>query len=169
MTAVEEAKALSHPLRLRILRLALDTPKTNRELAESLDVSPGTTLHHVRLLTEHGFLESTGVRRGTRGSREVPYLSTGKSWVLDFSDGDAHLPSPMTAASYAEYQEAPAADRFGEARLALRLTEPDLAEMRLRIAALVDEFRTRRAGPEGAPYALSWAVHRRSDSGPPTP
>src|SRR4051794_4556913 len=47
---VEEHKALSHPLRLRILRLCLDEPKTNRELADRLDANPATVLHHVRTL-----------------------------------------------------------------------------------------------------------------------
>ena len=35
-----EAKALASPLRLRILRLALHEPRTNKEIAEALGATP---------------------------------------------------------------------------------------------------------------------------------
>src|SRR3954454_16351248 len=75
-----DARALASTLRLRILRLCLDEPMTNREIALRLDRNPATILHHVRTLTDRGFLAAQPVRRGTRGSREVPYLATRKSW-----------------------------------------------------------------------------------------
>src|SRR5215475_395787 len=81
-----EARALASGLRLRILRLCLDRPLTNKEIAELLGKQPATTLHHVRTLVATGFLEAQEERRGTRGAREVPYLATGKSWVLDVSE-----------------------------------------------------------------------------------
>jgi hypothetical protein len=40
-------------------------------------------LYHVRRLVDTGFLVAEPARRGVRGSREVPYRATGKSWVLD--------------------------------------------------------------------------------------
>ena len=75
-----DARALASTLRLRILRLCLDEPLTNREIAARLDRNPATVLHHVRTLVDRGFLAAQPVRRGTRGSREVPYLATRKSW-----------------------------------------------------------------------------------------
>lgn len=159
----EEAHALAHPLRIRILRLALDTPRTNKELAERLGVNPGTTLHHVRLLTRHGFLEAAGERTGRRGAREVPYRATGKSWVVDLRD-DTPVGAPIVEASYAEYREADPADRFGETRVALRLTGPDVQELRERVWRLVEEFRTERQRADGDAYALFWAFHRRRDA-----
>ncbi|NLA09960.1 MAG: helix-turn-helix transcriptional regulator [Microbacteriaceae bacterium] len=41
------ARALSSPLRLRVLRLCAHTARTNKELATLLGVNPGTMLHHV--------------------------------------------------------------------------------------------------------------------------
>src|SRR5690348_14156158 len=79
-----EARALASGIRLRILRLCLDHPLTNKEIAARLAVNPATVLHHVRKLVETGFLAAQDERRGARGSREVPYLATGKSWRLDY-------------------------------------------------------------------------------------
>src|SRR5439155_18198906 len=51
-----EARALASGIRLRILRLCLDRPLTNKEIAERLDANPATVLHHVRKLVDTGFL-----------------------------------------------------------------------------------------------------------------
>src|SRR5690606_4715190 len=74
------ARALSSPLRLRILRICLHRPRTNKEIAEALDVTPAASLHHVRTLVRTGLLAPQEARRGNRGAREIPYLATGASW-----------------------------------------------------------------------------------------
>src|SRR6195952_6030431 len=78
-----ESKALASPLRLRILRLALHEPRTNKEIAQTLGRDPASVLHHVRTLVDTGFLVEQPVRRGPRGSRERPYLASGKSFYVD--------------------------------------------------------------------------------------
>src|SRR6185312_11020216 len=78
-----EFRAIASALRLRVLRLCSDEPLTNKEIAARLGRNPATVLHHVRTLVDTGFLEAMPVRRGTRGSREVPYRATGKSWLMD--------------------------------------------------------------------------------------
>src|SRR5688500_4309407 len=85
----EEAKALAHPLRLRILRLCLDQALTNKQLAERLGKDPGTVLHHVRTLVATGFLVPEGVRQGEKGALEKPYRATGKSWTLSLDEQPA--------------------------------------------------------------------------------
>ena len=77
-----EAKALASPLRLRILRCCLHEARTNKQIAQALGRDPASTLHHVRTLVDTGFLEAQSPRRGARGSREIPYLATGRSWGL---------------------------------------------------------------------------------------
>src|SRR4051812_10718052 len=84
----DEARALANPLRLRILRLCLDEALTNKQVADALGRDPGSTLHHVRMLVDTGFLEPTEVRQGTKGALEKPYRATGKSWQLSVSDPD---------------------------------------------------------------------------------
>src|SRR4051795_6284466 len=93
-----EARALASAVRLRILRLGLDEPLTNQEIAARLGRNPATVLHHVRTLVDTGFLEAQPVRRGTRGAREVPYLSTGKSWLMDLEDRPPPSRDPLLAA-----------------------------------------------------------------------
>ena len=65
----EEARALASALRMRILRVCLWEPRTNKEIATVLGRDPATTLHHVRLLTRTGFLAAQPERRGARGSQ----------------------------------------------------------------------------------------------------
>jgi DNA-binding transcriptional ArsR family regulator len=74
------ARALSSPLRLRILRLCLHKARTNKEIAGILKVNPATALHHVRTLLATGFLRAEEPRTGNRGAREIPYRATGLSW-----------------------------------------------------------------------------------------
>ena len=83
-----EAKAIASPLRLRILRITLHEPHTNKEIAEALGSNPASVLHHVRTLVDTGFLIEQSVRRGPRGSRERPYLASGKSWYVDTGEVD---------------------------------------------------------------------------------
>jgi DNA-binding transcriptional ArsR family regulator len=78
-----EARALGHPLRLRILRLCGQQELTNKQLADRLKRDPGTVLYHVRQLAEAGLLEQAPVRTGDSGALEKPYRSKGKTWYLD--------------------------------------------------------------------------------------
>jgi DNA-binding transcriptional ArsR family regulator len=80
---------MASPIRLRILRLCLDGSLTNKQIAARLGRDPATVLYHVRRLVDTGFLVADPVRRGVRGSREVPYRATGKSWVLEVVDDRA--------------------------------------------------------------------------------
>jgi GTPase len=93
-----EARAVASAVRLRILRLCLSEALTNKELAVRLGRNPATVLHHVRTLVDTGFLEALPPRRGTRGSREVPYRATGKSWLMDLDDRPPATHDAMLAA-----------------------------------------------------------------------
>ena len=51
-------KALTHPLRLRMLgMLRIDGPATATGLAERLGLNSGATSYHLRQLAQHGFIE----------------------------------------------------------------------------------------------------------------
>jgi DNA-binding transcriptional ArsR family regulator len=163
----EEARALSHPLRLRILRLCLDRSLTNKELAERLGRDPGTILHHVRTLLDTGFLASDPVRRGARGSTERPYRSTGKSWTLDVGD-DVTGSLAMVDAFREEFSETTPKDVRALTRLGVRLGEDALAGFVERFEALVEELAA-SDDPDGEPYGFFLGVHRRRDVAPAAP
>jgi DNA-binding transcriptional ArsR family regulator len=154
-------RALAHPLRLRILRLTLNQPMTNRQLAERLDRDPGTVLHHVRTLVRGGFIVAEPVREGRRGALERPYRATGKSWQVRITPSADHLVSVMDAARD-EILEAGADATLSSMRLGVRLLPEDLAELRRRIRQLGDDF-VARDHPDGEPVGILALAHRRRE------
>jgi DNA-binding transcriptional ArsR family regulator len=154
-----EARALAHPLRLRILRLCLDRALTNRELAERLGMQPATVLHHVRTLVGTGFLQREDERRGRRGAREVPYRSTRKSWTLSFEpDTTGHL--AIVDATRSELVESGPEAVLELSRLAVRLGPEQLAELGRRVREVI-AFADAADGSGDDPIGILLTVHRR--------
>ncbi|WP_210602617.1 ArsR/SmtB family transcription factor [Brevibacterium oceani] len=152
-----EAKALASSIRIRILRLCLDEALSNREIAEAAGLNPATSLHHVRMLADTGFLEAQEVRRGRRGAREIPYLATGKSWFLNAGDMTHQLLEAFTA----EFTAAPYEERT-MGRMAAMLTPDEVDEFRARIDELFEEFRSRRKKDGATQWGLFIAMHPSS-------
>lgn len=155
-----EAKALASSVRIRILRLCLDEELSNREIAEATGLNPATSLHHVRMLADTGFLEAQEPRRGRRGAREIPYLATGKSWYIDAGD----VTNPMLEAFAAEFTAAPYEERT-MGRMAAMLTEDEVDEFRGRIDELFEEFKSRRTRSATRQWGLFIAMHPSQSSG----
>jgi DNA-binding transcriptional ArsR family regulator len=153
-----EARALASAVRLRILRLCLDSPLTNQEIAARLGRNPATVLHHVRTLADTGFLVADPARRGTRGAREVPYRATGKSWLMDGAGRAAPGRDPALAA-FLEEVAAVGEHRLESTRLGLRLSARDRAELDRRLHALLDEYARRPADPDGEKWSLYLGMH----------
>jgi len=150
----EEARALASSLRLRILRVCLDEPQTNKEIAERLGRDPASMLHHVRTLVRTGFLEPQGARRGKRGAREIPYLTTKKSWRLS-GLGDSRL---MLETFLDEVALVPAVD-LDTTRLGLRLAPDEMADFRTRLQELLDEFSDRPDDPSAPAWSIFITLH----------
>lgn len=149
------ARALASVLRMRILRLCLDEPLTNREIATRLGKDPATVYHHVRTLAGRGFLAAQPERRGARGAREVPYLATRKSWRAP------SLPEQNQVLVDTFLEELAEADpsTVWAIRLGLRLSEDHRAELERRLVALLEEFAGRPPDPGGRPWSLFFAGH----------
>jgi DNA-binding transcriptional ArsR family regulator len=139
---VLEAKALAHPLRLRILRLCAQHELTNKQLADRLGSEPGTVFYHVRLLVEAGLLRQAPVRTGDSGALEKPYRSTEPSWWLDDplagAAPDARF-APIQAFQDELREAGPESVRLFE-RFMLHLSPEDLEELDRRILAVLDEY-----------------------------
>jgi predicted ArsR family transcriptional regulator len=166
---LQEARALAHPLRIRILRLCLDQARTNSELATILGQQPATVLHHVRTLLATGFLAAEPWRPGPRGTVQKPYRSTGKSWRLDNTMGseDGAVRGAIFEAVAAEIAEAGPDAVVEGARMALRLRPDQLAELRAQILALISqyppaEYHLTADAPGTDPYALLLILHKRA-------
>ncbi len=164
-----EARALASGLRIRILRLCLDRPLTNKEIAKLLGANPATTLHHVRKLVATGFLAPQPERRGNRGAREVPYLATGKSWTLDVDEtnvpgqGRATVDAFLDEIRHLDIDSPPSTapeKRVGLGRLGVRLPADQIEELQDRIGDLLQDFATREPDLEsGVPYSVFVALY----------
>lgn len=150
----EEAKALASTLRMRILRVCGGEARSNKEIAEALSRDPATTLHHVRRLVDTGFLAAQPVRRGRRGSREIPYLSTGKSWTLE-----SPAQNRVLLDAFLEEVSLVPAERMHTTRLGLRLPPEQFEELEQRLQQLFDEFADRPHDPSGEARSLFFAIH----------
>lgn len=154
-----EARALAHPLRLRIIRLCLDDALTNREIADRLGEQPATVLYHVRTLVKTGFMVAEAERRGRRGAREIPYRSTRKSWGLSLPPDIAGNVAVIDAAR-AEIMEAGPDAVLQLVRLGVRLRSERLEEIDRRLGEIINEVLA-ADDPEGEPIGILLAVHRR--------
>jgi predicted ArsR family transcriptional regulator len=153
-----EAKALASAIRLRILRACLDEPLTNKEIAGRLGANPATTLHHVRTLVATGFLAPQPARRGARGSREIPYRATGKSWELRLVE-PYEGQHAMVDAFLEEFRLVEDRSRIRMSRLGPRLTDEEYEELGRRLAAIFEELKHRPPSPGGRPYSIFFAMH----------
>lgn len=136
-----EAKALAHSLRIRILRECLVRDLTNKELADLLQVNPGTVLHHVRVLVDVGFLVPGDPRNGAGGALEKPYRATGETWWLEDPLADTEEgTAPVLRAFHDEVGEVPAETVDTFFRFALHLSEEEATEFGARILAVIDEY-----------------------------
>jgi predicted ArsR family transcriptional regulator len=160
----EEFKAMAHPLRLRILRLCLHEPMTNKDLAQRLGKDPATVLHHVRLLVRTGFLAPEKVRPGTRGALEKPYRSTGKSWVLSAATPEQAKEEWIVVldALRDELLEIDPDDVLAGARLGVQLDHATARRYKARIDRLVRDLADEQdvKGGEQFGFYVNW--HRRS-------
>ncbi|MFJ6651922.1 ArsR/SmtB family transcription factor [Microbacterium sp. NPDC091313] len=148
------ARALSSPLRMRVLRLCAFDARTNKELAELLGVNPGTMLHHVRTLVEAGMLAPQEERVGARGAREVPYKATGLSW-------SAPVPgmAPILIETMRQQLQGVDPEEIGVIWLGLRLNAEHRAELDRRLAELATEFKERGPDPDGDAASLVIVTH----------
>ena len=137
-----EAKALAHPLRIRMLRLTGQQALTNKQLADRLGIDPGTALYHVRLLTEAGLMRQEPVRTGASGALEKPYRSTGQSWWLDdpLADADPDGAFAPIQAFQDELREAGPASVQTFDRFLLHLSAADVETLEQRVVAILDEY-----------------------------
>ncbi len=156
------ARALSSPLRLRVLRLCAFDARTNKEIAELLEVNPGTMLHHVRTLVDVGLLAPQPERAGARGAREVPYLATGLSWRAP------RMPNQSVVLLETMRQQLVGLDpeAIETSWLGLRLNPAHLDELRERVYGLLQEFKERGPDPDGTSFSLVTVLH--PDRNPPT-
>ena len=153
---VETLKAVTHPLRLRLLGLLrADGPATATELARLLGESSGSTSYHLRQLERYGFItDATEQRSGRERRWQAAHDMT------SFPDSLAALPGGRAALEQINqfqldqltvglqaWRELDDPTGFGHSDYKLDLDPNDLRELSEEITALIDRYRE-RAGSE---------------------
>lgn len=148
-------RALSSPVRLRILRACLHRERTNQEIAELLDLNPATALHHVRTLLGTGYLAAGEPRTGNRGAKEIPYRATGLSWKASLPEG---VNAVFVETFLQEIDGLPPSD-IDVLRLGVCLNEENRRAMMDKLRAVFDEYALRGPDADGTPTSLLLAHH----------
>jgi DNA-binding transcriptional ArsR family regulator len=180
---VETLRALSDPLRLRILEAMVgrvDAPWTVKELAAALAVPQTRLYHHLDLLVERDLVRVVG-QRIVSGIIERRYQVAALSFELDRElvgggaageSANRELLASVFDRTRSELEEV-LAGRVEEgtavpavlARTLARIPRARAEEFRARLAALRDEFAADDAAPDAEPYALVVALYRVPDGG----
>ncbi|WP_035775327.1 winged helix-turn-helix domain-containing protein [Arthrobacter sp. H5] len=147
-------RALSSPVRLRILRLCLHKGRTNKEIAEILDLNPATALHHVRTLLATSFLEAEEPRTGNRGAKEIPYRATGLSWRSKTPNA-----APVLVETFLQEIDGLAPSEIDVWRLGVRLNDANRTEMMERIRNIFEEYALRESDVDGTATSIMLAHH----------
>ncbi|UPO75696.1 winged helix-turn-helix domain-containing protein [Arthrobacter sp. Helios] len=148
-------RALSSPVRVRILRLCLHRERTNKEIAEALGLNPATALHHVRTLLGTGFLSAGEPRTGNRGAKEIPYRATGLSWQTSVPEGTKAV---LVETFLQEIDGLSPAD-IDVVRMGVCLNEENRSSMMAKLRAVLEEYAVRGPDPDGTPTSLLLAHH----------
>lgn len=154
-----EAKAIASSLRLRILRLTLHEPRTNKEIAQALGRNPASVLHHVRTLVDTGFLIEQERRRGRRGSRELPYLASGKSFCLAVGESPVAPDQDLLLTTFLEEIQGLPPGVLDSSRLGFRLNPADHERVMDRFQELLKEIAALPSDPGGEPWSIYLGVH----------
>jgi DNA-binding transcriptional ArsR family regulator len=101
----EQLKALTHPLRLKLLKeLRVNGPATATLLGQRLEESSGATSYHLRQLGRHGFVEEDA---GHPGARERWWRASSGGHTVD---QDRLVDDPEHRAVFAVYASAVVSD-----------------------------------------------------------
>lgn len=170
--SAEQLRALAHPVRMQILDLLTEGPRTNKQLATVLGEPPARLHFHVRELYAAGLIELVE-ERPKGGVIEKYYRAAARHIRLhtglgDRAQGQENLPSATFAAAGKElaravayFQAVPPGTYLVHEQV--RLSEDALARMREHLRAIDDELKKAREradnGEAALPVALTYLLH----------
>jgi DNA-binding transcriptional ArsR family regulator len=79
---LEQVRVLAHPLRLRLLELFAEAPRTPKQAAERLGLPPTRLYHHVAALERVGLVRVKETRKN-RGAVEKHYEAVARAFEMD--------------------------------------------------------------------------------------
>ncbi len=161
---IQQFKAISDPMRSRILGIIQNQPTTAKQIADRLSVSPGAIGHHLRVLEAAG-LAKIVARRLVRGIVANYYTRTARIFTYDLprevtGDTSVNLEIMTKAlnelAEAEEYIEEDAYQTEGFPHIRLSPERAKLYSERLQ--ALVDDILSETPDPTGKVYGILVAM-----------
>ena len=164
-------RALSHPVRLRILGLLrAEGPATATTLAQRLGLNTGATSYHLRQLAAHGFLEEDDARGNARdrwwcaAHESTRTELRGPAREEDFDTYESYLRAiaiiygERLQAAVEEYRLLPESwrDAGTMSDWGLTLTAARAKELTEKLQEVCETF---REDPEGTPGAVAYTVN----------
>ncbi len=160
ITTFEQFKAISEPVRSRILGIIQNQPATARQIASRLEATPGAIGYHLRVLEEAGLAQVVARRlvRGivanyyTRTARIFQYnlpkdVTGGRSAALEILD--------KAREELAEAQDMDEEDTYRcESFPHIRLSSERARYFAERLEGLLDELLHEKADPDGKVYGI---------------
>jgi len=169
LTTPLQWKAMSHPLRLAIVRLTRAKAMTNEELAKEIGVASGKLYFHTKMLLEAGLILPAGTRQ--KGAiTEKLYRATAMHFQTEEGreQGFVSLDSVIdlyknTAKEFPDLVSAP--ESLVDYRLLL-LPPEEATQLKAKIQALIEEAAQRSIpNPDAVPMALTVLYHRLPSTG----
>ena len=157
---VQQLKAISDHIRSRILGIIQNQPATAKQIADSLQASPGAIGHHLHVLEAAG-LARVVARRLVRGIVANYYTRTARIFKYDLPHevtGNTSINLDIMAKAYEEQAEAEANQEEDVYQCAsfphVRLSPQRAAYYSERIQTLVDDILHETPDPEGKVYGV---------------
>ena len=164
-------RALSHPLRLKMLNLMWPGPMSAAELARELGVSHALASQHLRQLDAAGLVE-LAEERIRRGGRERRYLTVRGTQLSDQTEGTVVLAETLILMlrerATRRVPGSPGVTADGELWINPRTWD----DFRRRLADLAAELHQQAQPahtPDTIPVAISLMTFPLEDSSPPPP
>jgi DNA-binding transcriptional ArsR family regulator len=160
INTVQQFKAISDPIRSRILGIIQNQPATAKQIADRLGASPGAIGHHLHVLEAAG-LAHIVARRLVRGIVANYYTRTARIFTYDLPrevTGDTSINLDIMAKAYEELAEAEANKEEDVHQCAgfphIRLSSERARYYSERLQALVDDILRETPDPNGKVYGI---------------
>ena len=160
ITTFEQFKAISEPVRSRILGIIQNQPATAKQIADRLGATPGAIGHHLRVLEDAG-LAQIMARRLVRGIVANYYTRTARIFMFELPEdvkGGISASLDILDTARDELAEALTTVKEDPVRCEsfphMRLSPERARHYSERLEALIDDLLHERPDPDGKVYGI---------------
>lgn len=132
-------KLLADPLRREIIREITNQPQTQTQLARKLELSPSSTMHHLKKLREAGLIKVGRSEVGAYGILEKYYEPTASLFIEDYKKASPKLQKYFLHTHVERLRGMLAVSQLVEKK-SIQISSHELRDMAQEIANLLPEI-----------------------------